>query len=254
MAFMECRFSSAILGRAVSANVVMPLTAAPGGNKVLYLLHGLSDDASTWFRRSSIERYAERMNFTVIMPDGGRSFYTDALHGAKYWTFISEELPEIMNSIFRISPDRERTFAAGLSMGGYGALKLGLRCPEKFAAVGALSAVADLRSRFRAPDSASWLPELKLIFGDESRLASDGNDLFDLASKALSSGKPLPKIIAICGSEDFMIEDNRRFNRFMAERYPGFHSFERPGSHEWQFWDTHIRDVMAFFDSGKLPE
>lgn len=96
----------------------------------LYLLHGLSDDDSIWLRRTSIERYVAQMGIAVVMPQVHRSFYTDMAAGGQYWTFISEELPALARSFFPLSAKREDNFVAGLSMGGYGALKLGLRKPE----------------------------------------------------------------------------------------------------------------------------
>lgn len=255
MAFIECRFNSVVLQKAVSMNVIIPTVKPEKPHQIMYLLHGLSDDASMWFRRSSIERYADAYNMMVVMPDGGRSFYTDAVAGENYWTFISEELPEIVKKLFNIAPARENTFAAGLSMGGYGALKLGLRCPEKFAAVAGLSSVTDIKRRYRAADSAAWRPELRRIFGSMAQLAAGGNDLFALAGEARQSGKDLPEILSICGKDDFMIEDNRKFNRHMKNiEYPGFYCFEKPGSHTWEFWDNHIQDALKFFVTGELPE
>ena len=139
MAFLQCRLRSKELKKAVEVNVIYPVAdKAPA--KVLYLLHGLSDDASIWMRLTSIERYAERRNLAVVMPDGGRGFYTDALKGARYWSYVAEELPELMHKIFKLPKGAKNTFAAGLSMGGYGALKLGLRRPEEFSAVGDIAA------------------------------------------------------------------------------------------------------------------
>ncbi len=236
----------------------LPFTEKNSGGiryKTVYLLHGLSDDESMWFRRSSIERYADRYKLLIVMPDGGRGFYSDAVNGDKYWTFLSEELPFFVENHLPASTKREDTFAAGLSMGAYGAIKLGLRLPEKFAAVAGLSALADLKKRFRSPDTASWKPELRRIFGSPAKLAKMDNDLFVLAEKALASGKTLPEILSICGTEDFMISDNRHFNRHMKKiAYPGFHCFEYPGSHTWEFWDEYIQNVLDFFTSGKLPE
>lgn len=254
MAFLHCRTHSKELKKAVEVNVIYPTAAGePAG--VVYLLHGLSDDASIWCRRTSIERYAERRGIAVVMPDGGRGFYTDALHGARYWSYIAEELPEEMRRIFRLPEGRKRTFAAGLSMGGYGALKLGLRHPERFAAVGALSAVADVRHRLRAADTAAWQTELRLIFGSGSRLAAEGNDLFALAEAATASGKKLPRIISFCGAEDRLLGDNRKFAAHLERlKYPEFHAYERPGAHTWEFWDAHIVEVLDFFVSGALPE
>ena len=255
MAFLECRFFSDVLGRAVNMNVLMPQNKDKKELKIVYLLHGLSDDASMWFRRTSIERYADAYNMMIVMPDGGRSFYTDAIAGDNCWTFISRELPGIVKGLFNVESKRENSFAAGLSMGGYGALKLALRTPENFAAAAGLSSVTDIKARFRAADSASWRPELKRIFGGINQLSARDNDLFVLAEKAVASGKPLPKILSICGDEDFMIRDNRRFNKFMKTiSYPGFHCYERPGVHNWIFWDRYIQDVLKFFDDGTLPE
>ena len=153
MAFLECRFFSEALDVSVTVNVLLPQktfsqiglkgVADSDGAPVLYLLHGLSDDESIWLRRTSIERYATQYGLAVIMPDGGRSYYADMFHGGKYWTYLSEELPRVMQSFFRFSTKREDTFAAGLSMGGYGAMKLALHCPEKFAAAASLSGALD---------------------------------------------------------------------------------------------------------------
>ena len=255
MAFLECRFFSTALARAVNMNVVMPQDKDKKSLKIVYLLHGLSDDASMWFRRTSVERYADMYNMMVVMPDGGRSFYTDAVAGDNYWTFISEELPQIVKALFNVTVCRENSYAAGLSMGGYGALKLALRCRDKFTAAAGLSSVTDLKHRFKAADSASWVPELRRIFGSTAQLAPRKNDLFSLADEAVASGEKLPAILSICGSEDFMIMDNRKFNKHMAKiNYPDFHSYERPGVHNWAFWDTYIQDVFKFFDNGTLPE
>ena len=258
MAFITCNFHSVLLGKEVTLNAVIPQKphgSAPEKYRTLFLLHGLSDDYSAWCRYTSIERYAREYNIAVIMPDGGRSFYTDAANGFSYWSFISEELPEFAASMFPISLERENCFAAGLSMGGYGALKLGLRLPERFSAIAALSPVVDLERRFNAPESASWLPELKNIFINPAEAKQRGNDLFTLAENAVKSGNPLPRIISFCGTEDFMIEDNRKFNSFMKELdFPEFYSYEYPGNHNWGFWDTHIQQALAFFFKNELPQ
>ena len=255
MAFMNCRMRSKELKKEVEINVILPVeSGAP--KRVLYLLHGLAGDASSWMRRSSIERYATARDLAVIMPDGGRSYYTDAVHGAeRYWSYISEELPEFVHTIFKLPQGREKTFVAGLSMGGYGALKLGLRHPERFAAAGALSAVADIRLRIASEESAERRMEFRQIFGGVSRLAADGNDLFVLAADAMKSGAKLPKIISFCGTDDRLLANNRRFTAHLERlKYPGFHYYERPGRHNWDFWDAHIPEVLDFLVSGKLPE
>ena len=255
MAFIRCDFSSAALMRAVNVNIIIPQNISVSERKILYLLGGLSDDNTMWCRRTSIERYADACGMMVVMPNGERSFYTDAVQGEKFWTFVSEELPEVIHTLFNFKPSKENTFAAGLSMGGYGAIKLGLRLPERFSAVAGLSSVTDLKWRYQAADSTSWKPELDRIFGGIEQLEAEKNDLFSLAEEAVASKKILPRILSICGTEDFMIDDNRRFNDFMQQiKYPGFDYFEYPGAHTWEFWDTHIQLILNFFTTGKLPE
>src|SRR5271154_6181517 len=186
MSFLDFHFFSEALALTCSAHVILPqaTTAQIGmtGGKTrekyptLYLLHGLSDDHTIWTRRTSIERYAAERNIAVVMPAVTRSFYQDMASGPKYWTFLSEELPALCQRYFPLSAAREDNFAAGLSMGGYGDLRLALARPEKFAAVASLSGALDLARRLRDVDKPSaridrqeWVgivgPELKVPSG-----------------------------------------------------------------------------------------
>src|SRR3712207_4064507 len=161
------------------------MTGATGGGPppVLYLLHGLSDDDTIWLRRTSIERYVAPLGLAVVMPQVHRSFYADERYGGRYWTFLSEELPALVDSWFRVSQRREDTFVAGLSMGGYGALKWALRQPDRFAAAASLSGavgVEGLRTRRGRPED----PRLfERISGDASPAGTD-DDLLALIGRA----------------------------------------------------------------------
>ncbi|MEO6787053.1 MAG: alpha/beta hydrolase family protein, partial [Chthoniobacteraceae bacterium] len=152
MAFFDCHFFSETLALSVSAHVLVPQTPAAKRRKLhptLFLLHGLSDDHTMWTRRTSIERYAAERGLAVVMPAVGRSFYQDTAGGARYWTFLSEELPAVMRGFFPLSEKRADNFAAGLSMGGYGALRLVLGHPKKFAAGASFSGALDYVRRLR---------------------------------------------------------------------------------------------------------
>jgi len=257
MAFFNCNFHSDVLGMASSMNVIVPQQSSTqigmaghrkGGTcPVLYLLHGLSDDHTIWSRRTSIERYVANLNLVVVMPSTHRGFYTDMAAGAKYWTFISEELPAIVKGFFPVSDRREDTFAAGLSMGGYGAFKLGLRCPEKFAAVAGLSSVTDIR-RFRKMDNRGpeFQSEMERIFGSEETSEDAGNDLFDLATRLAQSRSPRPAFFQCCGTEDFLYSDNLRFRDHLKALHLDLHYQEAPGTHGWDFWDRYIQDVLTW--------
>ncbi len=259
MAFIQCEFHSDVLGRACSMNVLVPQKAATqigmvstaAGDRseypVLYLLHGLSDNHTIWMRRTSIERYAAAYGVVVVMPAGDRGFYTDMAAGYRYWSMLSEELPVIVRNLFPVSARREDTFAAGLSMGGYGALKLALRRPDRFAGAAALSPVTDPRRWLTGGERANLRGELTMIFGSEERIVSNGDDLFTLADRLLAGENPRPRILQICGTEDELLPENRRFRDHMENiRFPGYRYFEDAGAHTWEFWDCHIRDGLDF--------
>ena len=209
MAFLQCEFHSDVLGRACSMNVLIPQKAATqigmdsagvsgrAEYPVLYLLHGLSDNHSIWMRRTSIERYAAAYGLVVVMPSGERGFYTDMAAGYRYWTMLSEELPQIVRNLFPVSAKREETFAAGLSMGGYGALKLALRCPERFAGAVALSPVTDPRGWFEGHERDGMREELERIFGSAERIVSNGDDLFTLSDRLMISAAPKPRLMQV---------------------------------------------------------
>ena len=154
MALLHVDFFSDVLGMCQQMDVILPeqthgqigMEGVRGEGKypVLYLLHGMSDDHTIWQRRTSIERYASDYGIAVVMPTTQLGWYTDMHIGYKWWTYISKELPAICRSFFPYMSDkREDTFAAGLSMGGYGALKCGLLAPDTFGAVASLSGGVD---------------------------------------------------------------------------------------------------------------
>lgn len=253
MALMQCFIRSAVLGKGCNINVFVPQRYEADGTtpgkrreyKVLYLLHGLSDDYSSWLRRTSIERYLDDLDVVVIMPDADRSFYTDMKQGPRYWSFISEELPAIVQQLFPVSSRREDTFVAGFSMGGYGALKLALSHPERFAGCGAMSSVTDIAAKFSDPNYRPW--NFEGIFGTPEELIPCGNDLFDLLKKA-SSAPEKPAVIQICGTEDYLWKDNCKLKEaFEAVDYPRYVFESHPGVHAWDFWDKHIQTILKFF-------
>ena len=259
MALIHCNFFSEVLALATSMDVILPqqargpaagpVAAAGRGLPTLYLLHGGLDDHTVWQRRTSIERYAAPLGLAVVMPAVGRSFYTDAVHGLRYWTFVSEELPALARSFFPLSAARKGNFVAGLSMGGYGAFKLALRCPEKFAAAASLSGSLDLSSNTNA--EGAWRAELEDIFGDLGAIAGGDNDLLHLAKKVARSRGPKPRLYQWCGTEDFLYAGNVRFRDHARRLGLDLTYEESPGSHEWSYWDRQIRRVLEWLPLAK---
>ncbi|MBP1961527.1 alpha/beta hydrolase [Paenibacillus aceris] len=249
MAFMDCHFYSDSLGVSASMYVILPqaaqnqigMSSASYGKKypTLYLLHGLSDDHTIWMRRTSIERYAAKLGIAVVMPAVNRSFYTDMAAGPKYWEFISEELPALARSFFPLAEERELNYVAGLSMGGYGAMKLALTHPDRFAAAASLSGAVDISHR-----ALNFPDDFKLIYGDVTKIQGSGNDLFYLAEQLTLSKGPKPSLYQCCGTEDFLYEDNIRFRNHCRELGLGLTYEEEPGEHEWGYWDNKIQNVL----------
>jgi S-formylglutathione hydrolase FrmB len=250
MAHLRCDFFSDVLKLSTSMTVVLPQptasqigmtgTAPAGDPPVLYLLHGLSDDDTIWLRRTSIERYVAPLGLAVVMPQVHRSFYLDGVHTGGYWTFVSEELPDIVARFFRVSDRRQDTFVAGLSMGGYGALRLALHQPERFAAAASLSGVLDL-PRLQQQSDRDQL--MMAVFGGRDTSGSD-DDLIDLLDRV--DAATLPSLYVACGTEDPMIGGNRRFVEAAGDQGIDVTTSFGPGEHEWGLWDTTIRDVLAW--------
>ncbi|MGZ5405702.1 MAG: alpha/beta hydrolase [Nocardioides sp.] len=209
------------------------------GWPLLYLLHGLSDDHSAWLRYTSIERYATAAGLAVVMPAAGRSFYADEAHGHAYWSWISEELPQRVGEFFQVSARPQDTYVAGLSMGGYGAIKLGLTHPDRFAAVASLSGAVDVRSLATRPERHDIVD--RVFYGTFT--ASD--DLYELL--AAVDPAAVPPLYLGCGTEeDLLMEANTRLAKQAVAAGLDVTTDFRPGVHEWGLWDATIRDVIAW--------
>ncbi|MEW6751687.1 MAG: alpha/beta hydrolase family protein [Candidatus Latescibacterota bacterium] len=249
MALFHCHFHSAALQIAAAMDVVLPQAVCLSGQRppILYLLHGLSDDHTIWQRRTSIERFAEARGLAVVMPAVNRSFYTNMACGAAYWTFVSEEVPRLAQAFFPLSGRREETFVAGLSMGGYGAFSLGLRCPERFAAAASLSGALDIAARARGFE-AQQSPEFRWIFGERAELEGTEHDLFHVATQVASGPGPRPRLYACCGASDFLYEDNVRFRQHALGLGLDLTWEEGPGDHEWGYWDQQIQRVLDWLE------
>jgi len=249
MARVSCHFKSEVLAIHTAAYVLLPQpseTVAPRERyPVLWLLHGLSDDHTIWHRRTAIERYVQDLPLAVVMPAVNRSFYHDMAYGPAYWTFVSEELPALLRHWFPLSEKREENFVAGLSMGGYGALKLALRHPERFAAVASLSGVT-LHAR-----EPMWDPMLerdfRLMLGDNLTPRDGDLDLVALSSQVAASGAPRPATWLYCGDADFLYDQNVTFHNHLESIGWEHRWLSRPGGdHTWPYWDEQIEQVIAW--------
>jgi S-formylglutathione hydrolase FrmB len=214
---------------------------------VLYLLHGWSDDDSIWMRRTSIERYAADLGLVIVMPRVELSYYQNMATGMQFWDFLADELPGLCAQWFPISGKREETFAAGLSMGGYGAFRLGLSRPEQFGAVASLSGALDIGNiRSQWEGDALRKTKLEAIWGPDFRDFRPESDLIHLASELAESGKPQPRLYQWCGTEDFLYQQNLSFRDHARSVGLNLHYSEGPGDHSWGHWDREIQPVLSW--------
>lgn len=244
MALVEIHLSNRnALAKSTSARAIVP-EGMPGPFPVLYLLHGLSDDHLAWTRRSRLESYVEGLPLIVVMPDGGRGFYTDSRSNPRgaVETFVTHDLVGFVDATFRTIPERAGRVVAGLSMGGYGAVKLALKHPDLFSAAVSHSGAVGFASRPWTEREPHWGAEYAPIFGDDPRGGPD--DLFALAERA--DRGTLPALRIDCGTDDELIESNRHFHAHL-ERLGVPHEYaEYPGGHDWDYWDEHVREALDF--------
>jgi putative tributyrin esterase len=252
MAYLQCNFYSEVLGRNTAMDVILPVAKTPDRlHPTLTLLHGLNGDNTSWIRNTSIERYVEELDLAVIMPDVGRSFYTDMAEGGRYFTFVSEELPAVARAMFHLSSAREDNFVAGLSMGGYGAFRLALTYPGRYAAAASLSGALDMASETPGSDD-EWLQEKRRIFGELQAIRGSCNDLFALADKMVAGAGSQPRFFQWCGTEDFLYQANLRFRRHALGLGLNLDYSEGPGDHLWPYWDEQIRVVLRWLNPPKI--
>ncbi|HEY5654132.1 MAG TPA: alpha/beta hydrolase family protein [Pontiella sp.] len=252
MALLETRFYSRAIDLSMGMNIILPehSDAWQQPPAVLYLLHGLSGDHTSWCRNSSIERYARDYNLAIVMPNAHKSFYCDMAHGSDYHVFFTEELPQLINRWFKFSDTAERTFIAGSSMGGYGAIKLALEHPECFSSAAALSGALDISSHIHEEWDISRMRTFEAVFDNLEKLP--GSE-FDLISQTQKLKKiPETEFYICCGTEDYLYQDSVTFSETAADKglYLTYEEFR--GEHNWDFWDSCIQNVLNWLPIEKL--
>lgn len=261
MAFIQnFLFPSKYLATEPQVSVILPsrrLANDPGKQiweigkkfKTLYLLHGIGDNQTHWARFTNVEWFAEKYNIAVVMPEGNVSFYSDMVWGQKYWSYLSIELPRYMQAVFPFSEKREDNFTAGVSMGGYGAYKLALSCPEKFSAAASLSGALDVAGMLKnggdkTSDKFSFSTDC--AFGKGNDVQGTGNDLFFLLKDDLDKMKTLPRLYQNVGTEDPLYHFNQNFLHYAQSLNVPVTYEEHKGVHDWDYWQEQLPRVFRW--------
>jgi len=259
MAIMQVNFYAKTLKQATTFIAIIPgdgpeeiaKDIPDAGLKSLYLLHGYTGNYFDWLWGSRIVELAYKNNIAVFLPSGHNSFYLDDIEKSEYYgEFIGSELVEYTRRIFPLSKDRDDTFIGGLSMGGYGALRNGLKYHNNFGKIIALSSaiiikkIAGIKQDYK--DLIADYYYYRRVFGDLDKLIGSDKDIEALAKDLVKKGEFIPEIYMACGTEDFLIEENRECYNHLKEIGINVTYIEEPGAHDWDFWNRHIQKAMEW--------
>lgn len=259
MALVNVNFFSQSLMRTVTFQAILPVDKVVDGKrqetkeyKTLYLLHGIFGDCFDWNNSTRIQSWAQNHNLVVIMPSGENKFYVDNEKRLEYFSkFIGEELVEVTRAMFPLSSKKEDTFIAGLSMGGYGAIVNGLKYHNTFGYIAGLSCAFILEQAINSKDGDDipYLNKrtyLESVFGNLDELIGSDKDYKALIKKLKKENQSIPHIYMACGTEDFLLNENRDYRDFLISNNVDVTYEEGPGSHNWIFWDQYICHVLEW--------
>lgn len=250
---VEYKLKSKLMGREMPYRVTFPLAYLGKPDTrfpVLYLLHGLTGHFDNWTDKTKLYVYVHRHSFVIITPEGADGWYTDSatVPNDKYESYIIKELIPEIDKKFRTIADRDHRAVAGLSMGGYGSIKFGLKYPELFSLVGSFSGALD--GPLRGQEHKNYRPSIMAVFGADNSPFRVENDVFNIINQLPSERlKALPFIYLSCGTEDVVnFQLNRDFASLLIEKKIPHEYREMPGAHTWDFWDEQVQEFLRLAD------
>lgn len=257
MALLTMNYYSNILGHDTDVQVAIPdektqtdftLPAQIKRYPVLYLLHGVGDNASGWARLTNVERYASDYHFIVVMPTAEHSFYRNEVYGKRWYDYFQTELPYRIASWFPVDPAQK--YVAGISMGGYGAWLLGLSAPDQYRGIAGISSVVSLE-HLKTDAPAEMRPIFSqvyhTVFGTENPSDQQYGLQALITPELCARADRLPLLLQYEGQQDFMYADNQAFKKLLLAKHLPLHYAEWEGAHDWDFWDSAIRKALKTF-------
>ena len=242
------------MGRDMPYRVVTPVEKAIAKDvrfPVIYLLHGLTGHFNNWTDLTKLSEYAKIYNVIIVMPEGGDGWYTDSVSNdkEKWESYIIQELIPEVDKKFRTLPTRDKRAIAGLSMGGFGSLKFGLKYPDKFILAGSFSGALGAADITEKSFPGAIGKTIDGIFGPVDSETRKSNDLFGIIrSMTPEKGKSIPFIYLDCGTEDFLFQNNRDFVSLLVEKKVPHEYRQLPGVHDWKYWDKQVQEFLQLAD------
>jgi putative tributyrin esterase len=248
---VESSLQSRLMQRDIPYRVVMPEDYSMRRNyPVLYLLHGLFGSCDNWLELTELRDYVVGKELVIVLPEGADGWYTDSATEEldKFESyFIDELIPEI-DAVYNTIDERKGRAIFGLSMGGYGALKFGLKWPDLFTFAGSVSGAFEAPALSETNPGHDWEslgPSVIKAFGDDSNAVRRENDLFRLIEKfSIEKVKELPYFYIACGIDDGFLEVNRKLVRSLGQKMIPVEYRETTGGHDWIYWDQEIQQVL----------
>jgi putative tributyrin esterase len=250
----QIELRSSLLGRTISYRILYPVQYQYAEKRekrfpVLYLLHGVTGHSSNWLEKTRLALYATQYDLFIVLVEGGNGWYTDSATAPadKYESYILKELIPDVEKRFRVSQERAGRAVAGLSMGGYGAVKFGLKYPQMFGFVASMSGAfgAPSRTDKELKDFGTIRESLFQTFGAADSPTRRANDVFkltrELRAEQISS---LPFIYLDCGTDDLLFPYSRELAGLFVDRKIPHEYRQLPGTHDWQYWDMQIREIL----------
>ncbi len=250
----ERRLTSKLMGREMPYRVILPVKYDLNKDArypVIYLLHGLTGHYNNWTELSKLVDHATGFDTILITPEGENGWYTDhtSMPDEKWESYIISELIPEIDKNFRTISSRDKRAIAGLSMGGYGSIKFGLKYPDKFITVGSFSGALGAASYTEKLIPGAIGKTIDGIFGPVGSDTRKSNDIFEIVrSLNPEKTKALPFIYLDCGTEDFLFQNNREFVSLLIEKKVPHEYRQLPGTHNWKYWDQQVQEFLRVAD------
>jgi len=247
---------SSLMQRELPFRVILPenYEASKANYPVLYLLHGLFGSCDNWLELTGIESYLADKNFITILSEGGNNWYSDSatIETDKFESSFINELIPAVEAAYGIGENRETRAIAGLSMGGFGALKFALKRPELFIFAGSMSGAFNASQLTGTEENADWqelFPSILEVFGNEHSPTRVENDLYGIIRKIPAEKKSfVPFIYFDCGTQDGFLKVNRELAELLQEKELAFQFEEISGGHDWIYWDKQLRVILKLVE------
>lgn len=249
MATLSLRFRSDLLKKPTNLNIILPDPGRMGHKtlgeyNVLYALHGVGEDSYSIMEKTNIQRNLVGRNTVLVLPDGDRSMYQDDYLGQRYLSYLTQELPEYLSNVLKLTSQRDKTWICGMSMGGYGALRAALTYPDKYRGFGSFSGLCDLR-----PLAVARIDEMKSDFPFFTPALSDMEHTPLNPVNLISSSSSSLKGYISTGTKDDLLVCTQLFEKGAKEKKMDWEFSYHPGfGHSWDYWELELVHFLDFME------